>query len=74
VFEDAPVHYGDWAPENYGGRYEGEMTLERAFARSSNAVAVQVSEAAGRGWVLRTARRLGIESPLQNTRPGAGRL
>jgi penicillin-binding protein 1A len=68
VFEDAPVHYGDWAPENYNGRYEGEMSLERAFARSSNAVAVQVSDAAGRGWVLRTARRMGIESPLQNTR------
>lgn len=68
VFEDAPVQYGDWAPENYNGRYEGEMSLERAFARSSNAVAVQVSDAAGRGWVLRTARRMGIESPLQNTR------
>ncbi len=67
TFIDEPVSYGDWAPENYGRRYEGEMTLERAFARSSNAVAVQLSEAAGRGWVLRTARRLGIESPLQNT-------
>ena len=68
VFEDAPVQYGDWAPENYNGRYDGEMSLERAFARSSNAVAVQVADAAGRGWVLRTARRMGIESPLQNTR------
>ncbi len=67
VFEDAPVRYGDWAPENYNGRYEGEMTLERAFARSSNSIAVQVSEAAGRGWVIRTARRMGIDSPIQNT-------
>lgn len=66
-FIDQPVTYGDWEPQNYGERYEGEMTLERAFARSSNAVAVQLSEAAGRGWVLRTARRLGIESPMQNT-------
>ena len=68
VFVDEPVRYGDWAPENYGGRYEGEVTLEEAFARSSNAVAVQVAEASGRGWVLRTARRLGIDSPLENTR------
>ena len=67
TFLDQPVSYGDWAPENYGRRYEGEMTLERAFARSSNAIAVQLSESAGRGWVLRTARRLGIESPMQNT-------
>ncbi len=67
TFMDQPVSYGDWAPENYGRRYEGEMTLERAFARSSNSVAVQLSESAGRGWVLRTARRLGIASPMQNT-------
>ncbi|MCP2671812.1 PBP1A family penicillin-binding protein [Maricaulaceae bacterium EIL42A08] len=67
IFEDAPVRYGDWAPENYNGRYEGEMTLERAFARSSNSIAVQVSEAAGRGWVVRAARRMGIDSPIQNT-------
>ncbi|WP_306015110.1 transglycosylase domain-containing protein [Oceanicaulis sp. MMSF_3324] len=67
VFTDAPIAYGDWAPQNYGDRYEGDMTLERAFARSSNAIAVQVAEATGRGWVLRTAQRLGIHSPLQNT-------
>ena len=67
IFMDAPISYGDWAPQNYGDRYEGEMTLERAFARSSNAIAVQVAEATGRGWVLRTAQRLGIGSPLQNT-------
>ena len=67
TFIDQPVSYDGWAPDNYGRRYEGEMTLERAFARSSNAIAVQLSEAAGRGWVLRTARRLGVESPLENT-------
>lgn len=67
VFNDAPISYGDWTPQNYGDRYEGEMTLERAFARSSNVVAVQVAETTGRGWVMRTAQRLGIESPLQNT-------
>ncbi|MFP4518480.1 MAG: transglycosylase domain-containing protein [Oceanicaulis sp.] len=68
VFVDEPVSYGDWTPENYGDRYEGAMSLERAFARSSNAIAVQVAETTGRGWVLRTARRLGITSPLENTR------
>ncbi|MCC5996478.1 MAG: PBP1A family penicillin-binding protein [Oceanicaulis sp.] len=67
VFEDRPVRYGSWAPENFNNRYEGEMTLETAFARSSNAVAVQVSEATGRGWVLRTARRLGVTSAIANT-------
>lgn len=67
MFDDAPVSFGTWSPENYDGRYEGPMTLETAFARSSNSIAAQLSEATGRGWVLRTAQRLGIESPLQNT-------
>ncbi|WP_375283705.1 transglycosylase domain-containing protein [Marinicauda pacifica] len=68
VFDDAPVSYGTWSPENYNARYEGRMTLEEAFATSSNAIAVQLSEATGRGWVLRTAQRMGIESPMENTR------
>jgi len=67
LYQDTPVSYGDWAPQNYNDRYEGEMSLELAFARSSNAIAVQVAETTGRGWVMRTARRLGIESSLQNT-------
>jgi len=67
LFMDQPVSYGDWSPQNYNDRYEGEITLERAFARSSNAVAVQVAESTGRGWVLRTARRMGVSSPLENT-------
>ncbi|WP_233245659.1 transglycosylase domain-containing protein [Marinicauda salina] len=67
-FFDGPIAYGDWSPQNYGDTYEGEMSLERAFARSSNVIAVQLAEATGRHYVQRAARRLGIESPLQPTR------
>lgn len=64
---DEPVSYGSWSPANWENRYEGEMSLERAFARSSNSVAVQLAEATGRAYTLRLARRLGIESPMENT-------
>lgn len=67
VFVDAPVSYGGWTPANWEGRYEGEMSLERAFARSSNSIAVQLAETTGRGHVINLARRLGIDSPMQNT-------
>jgi penicillin-binding protein 1A len=67
VFIDQPVRYGNWSPENFNNRFEGPLTLETAFARSSNSVAVQVSEATGRGWVLRTAARMGLTSPIANT-------
>ena len=44
--------------------YRGNITLREAFARSSNAATVRLSESVGRGNVLRAARELGISSPL----------
>ena len=30
--------------KNYGNKYEGEISLKKAFAKSSNVVAVKISE------------------------------
>ncbi|MFP3942269.1 MAG: transglycosylase domain-containing protein [Alphaproteobacteria bacterium] len=62
---DEPVRIGDWGPRNFSGRYAGPVSLETAFARSINTVAVQVSEDVGRRNVIKTARRLGISSPMR---------
>ena len=67
IYVDSPVQFGDYSPQNYNDRYEGLMDLETAFAKSSNSIAVQVAETTDRAYVLRTARRLGIESRLENT-------
>ena len=64
VFVDKPVDIAGWRPRNYDGRYRGAMPLSRAFARSINTVAVQVSERAGRRRVIDAARRLGITTPI----------
>ncbi|HSZ11825.1 MAG TPA: PBP1A family penicillin-binding protein, partial [Rhizomicrobium sp.] len=61
---DGPVAIRGWKPGNYEGHYEGEITLTRAFAKSSNAVAAQLTDAVGAANVARTAHRLGIASPL----------
>jgi 1A family penicillin-binding protein len=61
---DAPVQIGNWEPENYGGRYHGQVTLRTAFAHSLNSVAVQLSQAVGINSVIETAKRLGIQSEL----------
>jgi 1A family penicillin-binding protein len=61
---DRPVEVGDWAPRNASGRYEGPISLEAAFARSINSVAVQLAQSVGIDAVIQTARELGIESPL----------
>jgi penicillin-binding protein 1A len=64
LMNDGPVQIGRWHPNNYEGRYEGDITLTRAFAKSSNAVAAQLTAEAGPSAVARTAHRLGIASPL----------
>src|SRR5260370_7833925 len=61
---DRPVHIGNWEPENYGGRFRGQMTLRTAFAHSVNSVAVQLADAIGIQAVIDTARKLGVQSEL----------
>ena len=55
---------GPWSPRNYNGRFEGELSLTEAFARSTNTVAVKVSEAVGRENVRRVAQEFGVRSDL----------
>ena len=64
VIEDSAVTIGGWTPSNSDGVYRGEITLREAFARSSNAATVRLSESVGRANVMRAARDLGISSRL----------
>ncbi|MCG8558240.1 MAG: PBP1A family penicillin-binding protein [Hyphomicrobiales bacterium] len=65
---DRPVTVNGWRPKNYRNRYRGRITLRESLAQSSNTVAVRLTLEVGRWRVVRTARRLGIGSPL-HTRP-----
>jgi penicillin-binding protein 1A len=64
IIEDSPITIGDWSPENHDRVFRGPITLREAFARSSNAATVRLSESVGRANVIRAARDLGITSPL----------
>jgi penicillin-binding protein 1A len=64
IIADRPISIGGWSPANSDGVYRGNITLREAFARSSNAATVRLSEEVGRDNVLRAARELGISSPL----------
>jgi penicillin-binding protein 1A len=64
VMNDVPINIHGWKPEDYEGKYEGEMTLTRAFAKSSNSIAAQLTAQLGPKTVARTAHRLGIASNL----------
>jgi penicillin-binding protein 1A len=65
VVNDAPMSYGSYTPQNYGGKYYGEITLTGALTLSLNSVAVQLASNVGVNHVINTARRLGITSNLE---------
>src|SRR3546814_14575293 len=67
LVDDAPVRVSNWTPDNYNGRYYGEVTLRESFARSMNSVAVRLTQKVGLKTVAATARRLGITSELRPT-------
>ncbi len=62
--EDTPIETGPYRPQNYGKRYRGTITLEQAFAQSSNVAAVRLYQRLGEEAVIRAARDLGIKSKL----------
>jgi penicillin-binding protein 1A len=65
VREDAPIAVKGWKPENYEREYMGPVTLTQALANSLNTVSVRLTLELGPAAVIRTAYRLGINSPLE---------
>lgn len=64
IIEDKPITIGGWTPVNSDRVYRGKITLREAFARSSNAATVRLSQDVGRTNVIRTAHDLGITTQL----------
>lgn len=60
IREDKPVRFGPWSPQNYGGRYQGAVTVQEALAQSINTVAVRLAQQVGPAKVAALARRFGV--------------
>jgi penicillin-binding protein 1B len=56
---------GRWQPQNHDRRFRGDVTLREALEQSLNVPLVRLAAAVGPGRVISTARRMGIESPLE---------
>jgi penicillin-binding protein 1A len=71
VIWDAPVAFKgakegqDWTPENFSGKFRGEMTLREAMSLSQNIPAVKLLSKLGPSTAVQWAYRMGIESPLR---------
>jgi len=72
TMEDAPVTYPvgrngkPWKPDNYDRKFRGVITLEQAVEESVNVVTVKLQERVGINRTIEVARRLGIQSPLND--------
>jgi penicillin-binding protein 1A len=65
IMHDGPVDIHGWKPSDFEGEYQGDISLTKAFAESSNVIAALLVDEVGPKEVARTARRLGIVSPLE---------
>jgi penicillin-binding protein 1A len=62
---DAPVNFGGYAPGNYDGKYEGVITIRRAFGDSRNIPAVKTLAKLGVQNLIPYIRRFGITSKIE---------
>jgi len=67
IISDGPIEIDGWSPQNYSGRFHGNVTLTQAFANSLNAATVRLADTVGIENVIAIARQLGIEGPLTET-------
>lgn len=63
---DEPITIKGWRPRNYSRLYRGPVTLRHALASSINSVAAKLANDVGTKQVIKTARRLGLRSPLSS--------
>ena len=64
MIADTPINEGAYRPKNSGQRYRGDITLEQAFAQSSNVASVRLYHKIGGQEIEQAAQDLGIRSPL----------
>lgn len=69
LIDNRAIENGSYRPRNASGQYSDTITLEDAFARSSNVAAVRLFGEVGDASVIDMARELGVTSPLAEGDP-----
>jgi penicillin-binding protein 1A len=60
----AQIDGTDWTPQNYDLKFEGRMTLRKAFYTSRNIPAIRLGMELGEQTVVDEARKFGITTPI----------
>lgn len=65
VYDKRKQEMTTWTPSNANGSFSGDsIPLKSAFAKSINSVAVRLGQELGIKNIIETAKKMGIESPL----------
>ena len=64
--QDTPIKKESWEPKNFSNKYEGIISIKKAFAISSNVAAIRLAEKVGRENIIKQAKKLGITSTISN--------
>ena len=62
---DAPLRYGSYAPANFSGTFQGEVTATEALSQSLNTPAVRLVAALGEGRVKAAFERHGLSGSVK---------
>ncbi len=65
IVNDENIKIEGWRPRNYARFHRGPVTMRKALAGSINSVAAKLADEVGLERVIRTAKRLGIHTPLK---------
>ena len=68
VYDKKKHEMTTWTPGNANGSFSGDsIPLKNAFAKSINSIAVRLGQEMGIKRIIETAKKMGIDSPLDDT-------
>lgn len=75
IYQDKPIKYGEWAPQNYDRKFKGPVSIRYALKQSLNTIAVQVLEDVGADKSFSyLTNKLGITSLVKNETRADGKV
>ncbi len=70
LINDRPVAFGSYAPQNFDGRFRGEIKVSAALQESLNIPVVLLTEEIGPGQLMAALRRSGADPVIPGGKPG----
>lgn len=67
TIDDVPLSIGNWKPSNYDKKFHGAVSLDEALAKSLNLATINLSESISRKDIIKTAKKMGISTAIENT-------